>query len=607
MRLLRHPRFAPWFWAQLCAVLADNALRAAAAWWAASALSGWTGLLAGWATTAAFAVPFALVSPIAGGWADARDRAVVGWRTRWLAATAAWLGAVGLWAGSGWLVGVGLVGCGLAAAAFGPAKYAVLPDLVDADDLQLANGWLEASTYVGVLLGTVAGLAVDDAPGLLAGAVAAVAALGLAASVWLPSVEPADPTARTDFGPALADALAERTRDPALWWALLGLAWFWLAGQVVVGAFPTLARAQLQVGDAAAAWMLLCLAMGVAAGAWATHRLSDERLELGLAPLGTLVGTVFLADLAVWGAGVGSAWPSGAGLRWSLDFAGTGFGLALFAVPLHTWVQLRAPAARRGRVVGAYAALTGLALGAAVSAGAVLQLLGAGPAWALGALAVGGVGVAWATYRTAPEFLLRFWAFLLSHVLYRVSVEGQRAIPKSGPVVLVCNHVSFVDWLVIMGAVRRPARFVMYKGFAGIPVARVLFRHARVIPIASAKEDANALDQAMSLIHDALVAGEVVVIFPEGALTPNGQIQSFRPGIERIVARDPVPVVPMALNGLWGGFFTRMDGQAMRRPFRRVWSRVWLTIAAPVPPADVRAADLEERVRLLWSRRADHP
>jgi len=569
------------------------------------------GLLAGWATTAAFAVPFALLSPMAGGWADASDRAVVAWRTRWLAAGAAWVGAAGLWLGSGVLLGVGLAGCGLAAAAFSPAKYAVLPDLVESDDLQLANGWLEASTYLGVLLGTVAGLGVDDAPGVLAGAVSVAAALGLAAAARMPSLATADPTARTAFGPALAEVLAERERDPALWRALLGLAWFWLAGQVVVGAFPTLARAQLHVDDTAAAWMLLCLAVGVAAGSWATHRLSDERLELGLAPLGTLVSTLFLADVAVWaahgGPGAGADWLSLAGVRWSADFAGTGFGLALFAVPLHTWVQLRAPAARRGRVVGAYAALTGLAMGAAVSAGAVLLLLGAGPAWALGGLAVGGLAVAWATYRTAPEFLLRFWAFLLSHGLYRVSVEGHRWIPRSGPVVLVCNHVSFVDWLVIMGAVRRPARFVMYKGFAGIPVARVLFRHAGVIPIASAKEDANALDQAMALIHEALAAGEVVVIFPEGALTPDGQVRTFRPGIERIVARDPVPVVPMALNGLWGGFFTRKDGQAMKRPFRRVWSRVWLTIAPPVPAADVRAVDLEERVRLLWSRRAHHP
>jgi 1-acyl-sn-glycerol-3-phosphate acyltransferase len=183
--------------------------------------------------------------------------------------------------------------------------------------------------------------------------------------------------------------------------------------------------------------------------------------------------------------------------------------------------------------------------------------------------------------------------------MYRMQVRGHEHLPAEGPAVLVCNHVSFVDWLVIASASRRPIRFVMYHGFIKIPLVGWFFRDAKVIPIASAREDAATMRIAFDRIAAELAAGELVCIFPEGKLTSDGELAAFRPGIERIIARTPVPVVPMAIRGMWGSFFSRHGGKTMRRPFRRVWSRIELVIGAPVPPAAVSADDLARRVAEL--------
>jgi 1-acyl-sn-glycerol-3-phosphate acyltransferase len=177
-------------------------------------------------------------------------------------------------------------------------------------------------------------------------------------------------------------------------------------------------------------------------------------------------------------------------------------------------------------------------------------------------------------------------------------VVGRQNIPKEGACILTCNHVTYVDWLLIAAACPRPARFVMYHGFLKLPLVGVFFRDAKVIPIAPAHEGAHVLEAAFESIAQALEAGEVVCLFPEGKLTSDGNLNVFRTGIERITARTPVPVVPMALVGMWGSFFSRKDGQALRRPFRRWWSKVNLVIGEPLPPT-TSARSLSEHIAQL--------
>ncbi|HEX5764337.1 MAG TPA: 1-acyl-sn-glycerol-3-phosphate acyltransferase, partial [Woeseiaceae bacterium] len=202
-------------------------------------------------------------------------------------------------------------------------------------------------------------------------------------------------------------------------------------------------------------------------------------------------------------------------------------------------------------------------------------------------------------YTLLPEFLIRFLAWILINTLYRIRAIGLENIPREGPAVLVCNHVSFVDALVVGGTIRRPVRFVMYYRIFEIPLLKFLFNTAKAIPIASAKENEALLEEAFDRIDAELETGNVVCIFPEGAITRDGEIHRFRPGIERIIERHPVPVIPMALGGLWGSWFSRRSNGTLRRLPGKLFQLVTLRIGEPVPPGEVSARGLELLVRTL--------
>jgi 1-acyl-sn-glycerol-3-phosphate acyltransferase len=209
------------------------------------------------------------------------------------------------------------------------------------------------------------------------------------------------------------------------------------------------------------------------------------------------------------------------------------------------------------------------------------------------------VAVAIYIYNVIPEFLLRFVAWCLANLFYRLRVEHPERIPTEGAAVLVANHVSFVDWLLVASASPRPVRFVMAEEYSRLPLIRFLFRDAKVIPIASARRNPEVLQRAYERIAEELVAGELVCIFPEGAISTDGNLAPFHLGVEKVVERTPVPVVPIALVGLWGSFFSRKDGSAMRYPFRRIWSRIDIKVGEAVPPAGVSAQGLAELVASL--------
>jgi 1-acyl-sn-glycerol-3-phosphate acyltransferase len=272
-----------------------------------------------------------------------------------------------------------------------------------------------------------------------------------------------------------------------------------------------------------------------------------------------------------------------------------------FIVPLFALVQARSDPARRSRVIAANNILNALFMVVAAALSAVLlNKLGLSIPALLLATALMNAAVAIYIYTLVPEFLLRFVDWVLINTLYRIRTRGLEAIPEHGPALLVCNHISFMDPMVIMGCVRRPVRFVMYYRIFETPVLKYVFKAAKAIPIAGRKEDAALMERAFAEVDKELAAGNIVCIFPEGGITRDGSIQRFRPGVERIVAARPVPVVPLALRGLWGSIFSRRDsGPGRLRLPRRFWSRIELVAAPALPPAEATAAALEEKVRAL--------
>jgi hypothetical protein len=279
--------------------------------------------------------------------------------------------------------------------------------------------------------------------------------------------------------------------------------------------------------------------------------------------------------------------------------------LAMFAgfysVPLYALMQTRSEPAFRSRIIAANNILNALFLVVAAGFGAVaLGALGWSIAQLFLATALLNAVVAVYVYSLVPEFLLRFLSWLLVSVVYRVNKRSTDMIPQQGAALIVANHVSFVDALVLMAMSPRPIRFVMDHRIFRVPVLSWLFRQGRAIPIAPAKEDPRMMEQAFDSVSQALRDGQLVCIFPEGRITDDGELKPFRPGLTRIVERDPVPVIPVALQGLWGSFFSRIAGAAMTQPFRRgLFSRIGISVGAPVPAVEATPQALQQQVALL--------
>jgi 1-acyl-sn-glycerol-3-phosphate acyltransferase len=387
-------------------------------------------------------------------------------------------------------------------------------------------------------------------------------------------------------------------------YSILGVSWFWLVGAAVLSALSTMVKQDLGGTGTVVAWFLVLLSVGVEAGSMLCKRLSRRHLELGLVPIGSFGTTVFLLDTSFALRGLGhhdgtttlQLLGTASGVRLSVDLALFAVASGVFIVPLYTLMQERTSDAVRARAIAANDVMNAVFMiaGALLLAG----LLAAGTStWAVFVLlAASNLAVAIYIYTVIPEFFFRFICFCLAHFLYRLRVVGGDRIPKEGPAVLVCNHVTFVDWLVLAVTTQRPMRFVMHHSFTRLPFTGRFFRDAKVIPIAGAKENPEILEAAFARISRELRDGEIVCIFPEGQLTRDGKMGPFKRGIERIIATDPVVVIPMRLDGLWKSLFSH---HSPRRLFGRMWQRVQLTIGEPLPPDQVTAALLEQRVAAL--------
>jgi 1-acyl-sn-glycerol-3-phosphate acyltransferase len=272
----------------------------------------------------------------------------------------------------------------------------------------------------------------------------------------------------------------------------------------------------------------------------------------------------------------------------------------LYSVPMYALIQLRSPPSHRARIIAANNILNALFMIASSVIVGVLLHLGFSIPQVFLAIGLANAVVAFYIFMLVPEYLLRFAAFVLTRFIYRFRVQGEHHIPVSAPAILVCNHVSFVDAVLLMAASPRPIRFIMDHQIFRIPVLGFLFRLAKAIPIAPQREDPAVYEQAFIAARAVLADDELLAIFPEGGITKDGSLGEFKGGVMKLLELRAVPVVPMALYNLWGSFFSRIDGGAMRKPFRRgLWSRVGLVVGAPLAPAEVSPGLLRERVERL--------
>ncbi|WP_395120641.1 MFS transporter [Rhodanobacter sp. FW102-FHT14D06] len=614
--LLGKRRFAPFFWTQALGAFNDNAFRNALVMLVAFQM-GLDDRTVGIYTNLApalFIIPFFLFSATAGQLAEKYEKSRIIRYVKLFEIAAMTLAAYGFYTHHTSLLLVVLFMMGMHSTMFGPIKYAILPQALKNEELVGGNGLVEMGTQMAMLVGMIAGnslmLVAGVGPMLASGATIVVAVAGYLASRRIPAAPATAPDLKFNWNPfsETARVLGITRADRAVFNAVLGISWFWFFGTVLIAQLPIYTRETLG-GDGSVNTLVLTLfSIGTGGGALLCEKLSGKRVEIGLVPLGAFGLTVFGIDLYLARHGLAAtrgldwlAFLHGAGSwRTVLDLTAIGVFAGFYVVPLFAFVQSRTPRERLSRVIAGNNIINALLIVLAAVFGLVLGRLGMDAATIFLLAALLNVLVAVYIFTLVPEFLMRFITWVLVNTLYRVRVDGTQHLPEEGPALLVCNHVSFMDPLLLMANLRRPARFVMYYRIFHTPLLRFVFRTAKAIPIAGQKEDPVVLQQAYDAIDAALADGELVCIFPEGGLTGDGEIAPFRPGLEKILARRPVPVVPLALRGLWGSVWSRRDTRLGRlRLPRRFRARVELVVDAPVPPQAASAASLEARVREL--------
>ena len=613
LALLQQRRFLPFFCTQFLGAFNDNLFKISLVLlvtYSGLYSEGQVGLLTNIAN-GLFILPFFLFSATFGQLADKLEKTILIRATKLLEIAIMVIAAIGFHFRHMPTLLVALFLMGLHSTLFGPVKYGILPQHLRRDELIGGNGLIEMGTFVAILLGQLIGGLFMKANWVMESTLAmiAVAVVGYLTARAVPQAPATDPGLKINwnFITETARLLKYAASQRVVFLAILGISWFWFYGAILLAQMPAFARQTLGANEAVFIVLLAVFSVSIGIGSLLCERMSQGRIEIGLVPFGSIGLTVFAFDLAF-----ASELPASETLRTVADFLATDgsyriladvFLIGLFGgfyiVPLYTMVQTRTPATHVSRVIAANNVLNAAFMVVAAGLGAGLLAAGLRIPHLFLVLAVLNAAVVVYLYKLVPEFLLRFVAWILINTFYRLRERGMENVPKEGPAVLVCNHVSFVDAIIIAAAVPRPVRFVMYHTIFKIPVLSWLFRTVKAIPIAPAKEDAAMKERALAAVAQALADGEVVCIFPEGKITADGDLSEFRPGIEDIIERTPVPVVPMALRGLWGSYFSRKGGAAFTGVPWKFWMKVELVAANAVTPSEVSAADLQIRVQKI--------
>jgi len=614
--LLTTKRFAPFFWTQFLGAFNDNiyknSLILLIAYQSSQSLPLDSTTLVNLAA-GLFILPFFLFSATAGQLADKYEKSKLIQYVKLLEIVIMGLAAVAFIFNSMLSLMLLLFLMGTQSTFFGPVKYSIIPQHLTTGEIVGGNAMVEMGTFVAILLGTITGgvlVLSDNREIWISLSVCIVAIAGWLASRWIPKAASASPELKIDWNPFTQTwkTIQFARNVHSVFLSVLGISWFWLLGAAYLTQLPNFTKEVLKSSESVVTLLLTMFSVGIGVGSLLCERLSGRKIELGLVPLGSIGLSIFGIDLffAYTPPDVevlmrlGEFLKTDGSFRVLADLILIGVFGGLYIVPLFAFVQMRTQVECRARVIAANNILNAFFM-VFSSLWAILLLNIAGltiPQFFL-VLALMNIAVAVYIYSVVPEFLMRFLIWILTHTMYRVSHYDLENIPDEGAAVLVCNHVSYVDGLLIAGSCRRPIRFVMHEAFYRIPVLNFIMRTGKAIPITSQRENPETYNKAFEQIAQTLDEGELICIFPEGKLTKDGEIDEFKPGIEKIIRQNPVPVIPLALRGLWGSVFSHKEGFAMTRLPKRFWSKIELVAGKPVMSEDVTAERLREIVKEL--------
>jgi len=614
-QLFKQRRFMPFFMTQSLGAFNDNIFKnalVALLVFKGSAVAGLNTDQLVNLSALLFILPFFLFSALFGQFADKYEKSLQIRRVKLLEVAIALLAVLGFWLDNLPLLLSVLFMLGLQSTIFGPIKYGILPQVLHRNELVGGNALVEMGTFVAILLGTIAGPQLagieSDWPYWVSIACLLVAGAGYWYSLGIPQAAAVAPELKISWNIYRESMRNLRfiNQNRSVLNSVLGISWFWFFGATFLVQIPSYSQNVLGGNQNLMSGLLALFIIGISAGSLLCERLSGKQVEIGLVPFGAIGLTVFGIDLYFATPAAATmpvdtlAFFSDAGnWRILIDLLMIGVFGGFYTVPLYALVQQRSAVEHRSRVIAGLNILNSLFM--VVSAIMAMLLLGqAGlsiPELFLVTAILNAV-VAIYIFSLVPEFLMRFLVWILIHTIYRVRMTGEDNIPEEGAVIIAANHVSFVDPLILGGLIRRPVRFVMHHSIFKLPLLNFIFRTGKAIPIASRDEDPVTLESAYRQINEVLRAGDVLGIFPEGAITRDGEIQAFKSGVCKIIAGQPTPVVPIALCHLWGSMFSRRDSLLKRRPYK-LWAWIEVRVGVPIPPAEVTAERLQFEVEKL--------
>ncbi|WP_299013985.1 MFS transporter [uncultured Photobacterium sp.] len=560
-----------------------------------------------------FILPFFLLSPIGGQLADKYEKSALIRKIKLAEMVITSVGAVALWFNFVPCLLVVLFLMGAQSALFGPVKFSLMPQHLVEEELVGGNAIVEMGTFVAILGGTVAAgllFSVEHSMLWIAISVLALSMMGYLASRSIPHAKANDSTLSVNWNPfsQLVKTIRNARKNKTIFLSILAISWFWFVGATYLTQLPHFARDYLGGNPQLVTLLLTVFSIGIAIGSLICEKLSGGKIELGIIPIGACGISVFGIDLyfacqqvaVETNIAVLAFLAVSENIRLLVDLALVSAFGGVFVVPLNALIQQRSEAKIRAQTIAANNVMNALFM--VLSAATAVLLLNVFDFTILElflTVSIVNALVAIYVFSQVHEFLLRFVIWLLSHTVYRINHKDLDNIPEQGAAVLVCNHVSYVDALLIAGSCRRPVRFVMDKEIANIPLVKFFFKWAKTIPICAQGKSPKIYKQAFDKISEELAAGEIVCIFPEGKLTKTGELNEFKKGIEKIISRNPVPVVPLGLKGVWGSFFSHCKGRAFTTLPTRFWSKIEIVADKAIAPDDVSANHLQKKVQAL--------
>ncbi|PML56086.1 MFS transporter [Vibrio lentus] len=557
-----------------------------------------------------FILPFFLFSALAGVLADKYEKSWFIRKVKLLEVVIMSLGAIGFIYESYAILLLLLFLMGTQSAFFGPVKYALLPQQLESKELVSGNALVETGTFLAILIGTLGAgiIASEENSKLIAAAcIVTFAVLGYLASYFIPEAPSNAPDLKVKWQPITLtrQTLAIAKKDRPTFQALMAISWFWFLGATYLTQFPNFTRVYLNGTESAVAFLLALFSVGIAIGSLACDKLSNHRIEIGIVPMGSLGISIFGFLMAV---SIPDALPDFDSFKSFVSYSELwplfayllllGMSGGIFIVPLYSLMQFRAKPTERAQVIAGLNIYNSLFMvGSAVLGIVFLSVLQLSIPQLFALLSVGNTLVMFALFYQVPIYAFRFFTWVVTHTMYRVKHKNLHNLPEKGGALIVCNHVSYMDALLLSAVCPRLIRFVMEEDYAKLPPLRRFLKRAGVIPISATNR--SSIRNAFKEVERALHEGHIVCIFPEGKLTSDGEVAEFMRGMELIIRRSPVPVIPMALKGLWGSYFSRFKGSACKGLPNRFWTKIEIEAGKPILPKDTSCETLRQSVAEL--------